>query len=71
MSGVRNRLAGALGVEGGSIEELARRIDELEGSTRDGVDRQTAIAREVAIDLAERLAAIERRLDALEAASGT
>lgn len=68
MSGVRSRLAGAVGVDPTSIEQLTRRLDELEGSTHDGIDRQVAAVREVAADLAERLAAIERRLDALEAA---
>lgn len=70
MSGVRSRLAGVVGVDQASIEQLTRRLDELEGSTQDGLDRQVAAVREVAADLAERLAAIERRLDALEAAAG-
>jgi tetrahydromethanopterin S-methyltransferase subunit G len=69
MSGVRSRLAGVVGADPGSIEQLTQRLDELERSTGDGLDRHGAAVREVAADLAERLAAIERRLDALEAAA--
>jgi tetrahydromethanopterin S-methyltransferase subunit G len=67
MSGVRSRLAGAMGADPGAIEEVVRRLDELERSSREGLDRDAASLREVAADLAARLAAIERRLDALEA----
>jgi tetrahydromethanopterin S-methyltransferase subunit G len=69
MSGARSRLVGVLGVDPAAIEQLTRRLDELEATTRDGLDRQAAAVREVVADLAERLAAIERRLDALEAAA--
>ena len=70
MSGVRGRVAGALGVDPASIETLSRRLDDVEAADREGVDRQVAVVREAVTDLAERLAAIERRLDALEAATG-
>jgi hypothetical protein len=69
MSGARSRLAGALGADPAAIDELTRRLDALEASTQEGIERQLAAVREVAADLAERLAAIERRLDALEAAA--
>lgn len=70
MSGVRNRVAGALGVDPSSLEQLAHRIAELEASTGAGLDAQTTALRDATADLAERLAAIERRLDALESAGG-
>lgn len=70
MSGVRSRVAGALGVDPASIEQLSRRLDEIEAGEREGIDRQVAVVRDAVADLAERLAAIERRLDALEAATG-
>ena len=69
MSGVRGRLAGALGggPEMAVVELLTRRLDEFEERTRSELDRQDVLIREVAADLAERLAAIERRVAALEA----
>lgn len=70
MSGVRGRVAGALGVDPTSIEQLSRRLDEIEAGNREGIDRQVAVVRDAVTDLAERLAAIERRLDALEATPG-
>lgn len=69
MSGVRGRLAGVLGSgsEMAAVEQLTRRLDELEERTRSELDRQDVLVRELATDLTERLAAIERRLAALEA----
>lgn len=49
------------------VELLTRRLDEFEERTRSELDRQDVLIREVAADLAERLAAIERRVAALEA----
>jgi tetrahydromethanopterin S-methyltransferase subunit G len=75
MNSMRSRLIGlvdrgeARGVDPATIEQLAQRLDAIEATTRDELDRHAAIVREVAADLAERLAAIERRLDALEAAA--
>lgn len=70
MSGVRGRLARVLGADPAAAEQVTRLLDELRTSTHAELDRQAALTREVASDLAERLAAIERRLDALEQQDG-
>lgn len=68
MSRLRNRLARALGADGdpAEVEQLTRRLDESSGRTSAELDRQEALIRELAADLTERVAAIERRLGALE-----
>lgn len=68
MSRLRNRLARALGAGGdpAEVEQLTRRLDESSGRTHAELDRQEALIRELAADLTERVAAIERRLGALE-----
>ena len=69
MSGVRSRLARAIGAGGdpAAIDELTRRLDSLEAHVRADLDRQEALLREVTADLTERIAAVERRLAALDA----
>lgn len=57
MSGLRSRLARALGA---TRDRFNRRLVQVD-------ERQDALTREAVADLSERLAAIERRLAALEA----
>ena len=69
MSRWRNRLALVLGsgVNPAEVEQLTRRLDELDAHAAAERERHEALVRELATDLTERLAAIERRLAALEA----
>ena len=69
MSRWRSRLGRALGAGGdpAEIEQMNRRLDESTDRTCAELDRQEALIRELATDLTERVAAIERRLGALEA----
>jgi hypothetical protein len=67
MSGVRSRLARAIDGDSAATDELVRRLDALESAVRADVDRQEALLRGVTAYLTERLAALERRLAALEA----
>ena len=69
MSGVRRRLLRALGAEpspGGQLDELTTRVAELDEQTRAALERQETLVRDLATDLTERVAAFERRLQALE-----
>ena len=69
MSQLRNRLARALGNGGdpAEVERLTRRLDELDTNTRAELDRHESLIRDLGADLTERVAAIERRIAALEA----
>lgn len=67
MSGVRRRLARAVGVGSEAVEQLTLRVDDLDQRTRGAIGRQDALTRQAVADLTERLAAIERRITALEA----
>lgn len=69
MSGVRNRLARAFGAgaDPAATDELTRRLDALDAWVRADLERQETLVREVTADLTDRLAALERRLAALEA----
>lgn len=69
MTGVRSRLARAIGAGGdaAATDELARRLDSLDAHVRADLGRQEALLREVTADVIERIAALERRLAALEA----
>lgn len=69
MSGLRRRVVRALGAEprsGGQLDELTARVAELEEQTRVALERQELLVRELTSDLTERVAAFERRLQALE-----
>ena len=67
MSGVRNRLARAIDGDSATTDELIQRLAALESAVRADLDRQEELVRTVTVDLTERLAALERRLAALEA----
>lgn len=64
MSGLRSRLARALASASG---RLTPPLDEVDERARADRERQDALTRDAVADLTERLAAIERRLAALEA----
>lgn len=69
MSGLRGRLQHALGVEPrpeGQLDELTAQLAELAVETRVALERQETLVRGLAADLTERVAAFERRLEALE-----
>lgn len=69
MSGLRRRLLRVLGGDPGlaaRLDELTARVAELDDRDRVAADRQETLIRELAADLTERVAAFERRLDALE-----
>lgn len=69
MNGVRRRLARAVGAgsDAAALEQLTRRVDDLDERTRGDIGRQDTLTRQAVADLTERLAAIERRITALEA----
>jgi ParB-like chromosome segregation protein Spo0J len=69
MSGLRRRFLRSLGVDpalAAQLDELSVRVAELDERNRVALDRQETLVRELAADLTERVAAFERRLDALE-----
>lgn len=70
MSGFGRRLARRLGLGGddpAAVERLTARLDAADASGRAELARQDALIRQVAADLTERVAALERRVGALEA----
>ena len=69
MSRLRNRLARVIDDVGdpAAVEQMTRRLDELETNTRAELDHQESLIRELGADLTQRVAAIERRIAALEA----
>ena len=69
MSSLRERLLRRLAPagSGSGTEALERRVDELDARTRADDDRNEGLTRELTADLTERVAALERRLAALEA----
>lgn len=71
MSSLGDRVRRLVGAGGGGneLDALARRVAELDERARGDAERQTAAVTGAVADLAERLAAIERRLDRLEQGS--